>query len=92
MSLKIILHCSFSQIFCDFFRKSTKAKGQKLVGHVFDVTETRSNCETQIKTEINAKCIRQASVTKLPYMIEILLDDDRRITSAICSCIAGIQG
>jgi hypothetical protein len=73
---------------CLFLRKSTKKKGEALVQHVFNVTETRSSD----KISIEAQCVRQASVTKVPYKIELILDTTRTVTSALCSCVSGTQG
>ena len=88
MSSKIILNCGFSPISCLFLRKSTKKKGDALVQHVFNVAETRSIEEISI----TAQCVRQASVTKSPYKIELILHISRNVTSALCSCVSGTQG
>ena len=87
---KIILSCGFSSILCQFLRKSTIKKGQRLVQHIFDVTETRY--EEKNDTVISGKCVRQASIHKAPYNVELILDQTRTVSSALCSCIAGVQG
>ena len=58
--------------------------------HIFDVKETQF--EGKNDTSISGKCVRQASIHKAPYNIELILDQTRTVSSALCSCIAGIQG
>ena len=90
MATTITISCGFSPVFCNFFRKSTFKKGKALVPHVFNVSETRSKQGKEIV--ISGKCVRQASVSKAPYNVELSLDETRNVTSALCSCAAGTQG
>ena len=82
--------CGFSPVSCNFFRKSTQKKGEALLKHIFNVKETHSNLKEEIL--ISGKCVRQASVSKQPYNFELTLDKTRNVTSALCSCVAGVQG
>lgn len=90
MSSKIILSCGFSPIHCNFLRKSALKKGGRLIQHVFDVVETRDKEKNTIN--ISGKCVRQASINKAPYKIELELNNQRTVISALCQCIAGVQG
>jgi len=85
MSNDIVLKTGFQEIFATVFRTSTLKKGKKLVSHVFNVEEHHS----LNKVVIIGSCLRQASVTKLPYKVELEVDRDRSLVGGYCSCISG---
>ena len=39
-----------------------------------------------------AKCIREMSLNATPYNVELVLNENRHVTGARCSCVAGITG
>ncbi len=84
MARSVVLNCGFSQINCGFFRPSSEKKGKLLKSHVFEVSEIQGS-----SVLVKAKCVRQASVNRPPYNIELELDDTRNILSAHCTCISG---
>ena len=71
------------------FRDDSKRKGEDLLksGHLFNVLERqdpRENCAT-----LKAQCLRETSVTETPYAIKFVIDAQRRVTAADCTCVGG---
>lgn len=66
----LVLRAGFKDVQTDFiFREATTKKGEKLreSGHVFDVNERVSTASSVL----NARCVRQASVSQEAYSITI---------------------
>lgn len=78
----------FSSISCTFLRESLVLKGKRLRNHIHNIEEIQKVGQN---SEIHAKCVRQASVHKSEYRLDIQLDSERVITSAWCSCTSGKQ-
>ena len=63
--------------------------GKKLMlsGHIFNVKEVRES-----KVQIIRYCLRETNLNNKPYMIVLILDNQRNITNAHCQCQAGVTG
>lgn len=81
----VVLRTGFSTISATCFRKSTLKKGKKLLRHIFNVEEVQSNSENII----HGFCVRQASISKDPYKVELQLNGEREVIGGRCSCISG---
>lgn len=84
----VTYRAGFSSISCTFLRPSSLSKGEKLKNHIHNIEEIHKAGQN---AEIHAKCVRQASVHKTEYKLDVLLDCERVITSAWCSCTSGKQ-
>ena len=72
------------------FRDSTIKKGKKLAAkHVFNVEEIHE-IESGKKI-IRGRCLRQTSIRKSPYYIELIINNEREIISGFCSCHGGAE-
>jgi len=72
------------------FRPDILRKGKELLtaGHIFNVKEThKANNVT-----ITGFCVRQASISNAPYIIELQISPNRTVLSGHCNCQAGIDG
>ncbi|KAL4711581.1 hypothetical protein ACJJTC_003598 [Scirpophaga incertulas] len=89
MMIKIIKY-GFRPINNDRQRGQNILKGKKLfeAGHVLDVEE---NTHDKNDTVITGKVVAQTKIALL-YDVQITLDCNRNITSAICKCKAGQSG
>lgn len=85
MDTELKIRTGFEQIFATCFMKSTLRKGRKIVPHIFNVEEVRTGNETVIQ----GRCVRQASISKDTYRVELSLDVTRKIISGYCSCVSG---
>jgi hypothetical protein len=89
-----VLRNGFSTIFWESYkpRPSTKAKAKALqeAEHLFDIVEEVRSVGKPI--EIRAHCVKQTNVTDAPWSLNIVLDDDRKMTLAHCSCTGGGDG
>jgi hypothetical protein len=85
METEIKIRTGFGQIFESCFLQSTLRKGRKIVSHIFNVEEVKTANETVIR----GRCVRQASISKETYKVEVNLDITRKIIGGYCSCIAG---
>ncbi len=90
---KTVLLNGFSSIHWEFYdpRESTKKKGKALISanHLFNVEEVRQPGEN---SEIFAKCVKQTNVTEAPWNLNIVLDQNRNVIRAHCSCTGGGDG
>ncbi|XP_050509191.1 uncharacterized protein LOC126886347 [Diabrotica virgifera virgifera] len=68
------------------FQPNTQSKGKALVlaSHVKNVEELRKNGQSNL---IQARIIRQTSVTSEPYYAKLYIDDKRLITDVYCNCV-----
>jgi putative phage-type endonuclease len=64
------------------------AKGKKLQSHIHNIEEIQKLGQDH---EIHAKCVRQASIHKAEYKLDVIINADREVVSAWCSCTAGMQ-
>ena len=80
----------FSEIEGLEFRPDVDRKGEELLksNHVFNVSEIHKNNSIII----SGHCVRQGSISNAPYIIELQLNKDRKVTGAHCTCQAGIDG
>ena len=71
------------------FRSDSLRKGKELLDgrHLSNVIEDRTS---RGQTSFRAECIPEMSVRKAPYKIEFMLDENRRVRDARCSCVAGV--
>ena len=72
------------------FHADILRKGKELykAEHIFNV------CELQIEntTTIKGQCVRQGSITKVPYKILLNILPDHSVFKAHCTCLAGADG
>lgn len=88
---RVVKHAGFESINAKaHFRDGVQKKGRLLhqSHHVPQVREER----TATSCTVIAKCVRQTSVRKKPYDVKIQLSRDRDISSAYCTCKAGVRG
>ena len=83
----------FEPIFFDhlLISEEMKRRGQLLFerGKIVNVNETRGPGLSRL-SEIRASCDNR--IMKAPYSIFLGLNEDRKVTSAICSCDYGVNG
>ena len=85
---KIVLVSDFSSVKTTCFRESTLRKGQRLYNakHVSNLKEIWENSQTVL----SGKCVPQTKVNNPPYLVEIVLDQERLPSGGRCSCPAGV--
>ncbi|XP_015124905.1 uncharacterized protein LOC107046728 [Diachasma alloeum] len=89
-----IIKFGFVDIHENFLTNSAKANGKNLVegGHLSHVIEVQKRVLGSTVSAITAKVIPQTSVKKSQYDVKLQLDSVRNVTSAVCSCPAGLGG
>ena len=87
----VTIKAGFSEIIDNgLFRESTLKKGKKLAEkHIFNVEEIHEIESGKII--IRGRSIRQTSIRKPPYYIELFINNNREIESGYCSCHGGAQ-
>ncbi|XP_059090826.1 uncharacterized protein LOC131886483 [Tigriopus californicus] len=87
----LTLKGGFSAIKFGFSRNSLEAKAWRLLyaKHVHGVSERREDGEP---TVIRGYCIREMSVSKTSYLVELTLDEARRVIDSHCNCRSGSTG
>ena len=92
MSTVNILH-GFEPIDFDhlLYSEEMRRRGRILLqrGKIVNVNETRGPGLSRL-SEIRASCDNR--IMKAPYSIFLGLNEDRKVTSAICSCDYGVNG
>lgn len=92
----VIIRTGFLPVTFPELRNPIVQHGKKLVpdgtdelSHVFNVEEVRAKSGSVV---VRGRCLRQTSIRKDPYIIELTLDKDRCVHSAHCTCISGTDG
>ena len=71
------------------FRDVSKRKGEDLLksGHLFNVIERQDPQEACVTLKV--QCLRETSVTETPYAVKLVIDVQRKVVSAECTCVGG---
>ena len=87
-SPRITICGGFAKVCGQTLRPEVQKKGEEMLRHIGNVREH----QRQNQNIIVGECIREMSITKQPYNVELTLNSDREVVDSRCSCVSGVSG